>query len=128
MINKKSFMKQYIITALVLFFLIILLFNLVRTYSKYEGVLSKVENIQTLLTNVSNQNSKLKKEYHYYSSSYYRNKVASNDLNLVNGSNIYEYSVPRSSSNNYINLSRHHIQSKHIKTSTSFIGWMRLLF
>ena len=54
--------------------------------------------------------------------------VASNDLNLVNGSNIYEYSVPRSSSNNYINLSKHHIQSKHIKTSTSFIGWMRLLF
>ncbi len=126
--NNRSFMKQYVITALVLFFFTILLFNLVRTYSKYLGVLSKVHSIQTLLTNVSSQNKKLEAEYKYYNSSYYKNKIASNDLNLVKGSNVYEYIVPKATHNSYINLPKNHNTPKNSYRKTSFIMWLKILF
>lgn len=121
-------MKQYVITALALFFFIILLFNLVRTYSKYLEVLSKVQSIQTLLANVNSQNKKLESEYKYYNSSYYKNKIASNDLNLVKGSNVYEYIVPKSTDNSYINLPKNHNVAKNTKRKTSFVLWLEILF
>lgn len=125
----KSLLKQYVITALMLFFFVILLFNLFRTYSKYISALSKVKNIQTLLSSVNNQNKALKKEYTYYRSNYYKNKVASNDLNLAKGTNIYEYSIPKSTNNSYINLSKNsHTNHKNKKPRTSFLMWINLLF
>ncbi len=124
--NRTGNLSKYFFSIILLFFISLLSFNLVRTYGRYVSIKSQINKISSLVNNQKKQNNTLKKEYAYYSSNYYKNNIATNDLNLYK-KNSSEIVLPKNPPSSYINLPS---QSKSKKTTqkTSLIEWINLLF
>ena len=131
-INKeKNNLGYYLITIITLFFLAILLFNLFSTYNHYVAVKGEISKISDLVSQVKSNNSKLKSEYQYYNSNYYKENVSSSDLNLVKGKNSTEIVLPANSVNSFVNVNNSNKRSNPVSVvhnSPSFVSWLKLLF
>ncbi len=131
-INKeKDNLGYYLITIITLFFLAILLFNLFSTYNHYVSVKKEITKIYALVSQVKSNNSKLKSEYQYYNSNYYKENVSSSDLNLVKGKNSTEIVLPANSGDSFVNVNNSNGNSNQVSVvhnRPSLLSWLKLLF
>ncbi len=128
-VDKRKY-SQYFFIIILLFFISLLSFNLVRTYMHYVGVKSKVSNIVSLVKQQKQNNINLEKRYKYYTSSYYKDSIASTDLNLLksNSSNSSSQIVlPKNSTSTYINISTKKKNTNNYN-KPSLISWLKILF
>ncbi len=128
--NKKKY-SHYFFIIILLFFISLLSFNLVRTYIHYISVKNKVNNIVSLVNKQKKNNANLEKQYKYYTSSYYKDSVASNDLNLIKANSKSKSSseiiLPKNSTSTYVNISlKKKNQSNYAKPS--LVSWLKILF
>ncbi len=123
--NKNSISK-YLIAMILLFFIILLSYNFIRTYNHYIDVKNKINVISNLVNTNKKETSILKSKYKYYTSSYYIQKVASNDLNLVKNPNTSEIILPSSVTSSYTtHLTKNKTSLKVVKPSLS--SWISFL-
>ncbi|MHB8362307.1 MAG: hypothetical protein ACYDBX_01645 [Patescibacteria group bacterium] len=123
--NKNSISK-YLIAMILLFFIVLLSYNFIRTYNHYIYVKNKINVISNLVNTNKKETSILKSKYKYYTSSYYIQKVASNDLNLVKNPNTSEIILPSSVTSSYVtHLTKNKTPLKVIRPSLS--SWINFL-
>lgn len=120
-------LSQYFFIVILIFFISLLSFNLFRTYTHYIEIQGKVKKISNLVKSESKNSIELEKEYKYYNSNYYKNFVATNDLNLFK-SNSSEIVLPKTSTSSFINVkNKKEVSSKNSQKS-SFMSWIMFLF
>ncbi len=120
-------LSQYFFIVILVFFISLLSFNLFRTYTHYIEIQGKVKKISNLVKSESKNSIELEKEYKYYNSNYYKNFVATNDLNLFK-SNSSEIVLPKTSTSSFINVkNKKEVSSKNSQKS-SFMSWIMFLF
>ena len=123
--NKNSISK-YLIAMILLFFIVLLSYNFIRTYNHYIYVKNKINVISNLVNTNKKETSILKSKYKYYTSSYYIQKVASNDLNLVKNPNTSEIILPSSVTSSYVtHLTKNKVSLKVVRPSLS--SWINFL-
>ena len=120
-------LSQYFFIVILIFFISLLSFNLFRTYTHYIEIQGKVKKISNLVKSESKNSIELEKEYKYYNSNYYKNFVATNDLNLFK-SNSSEIVLPRTSTSSFINVKNKKEVSSNNSQKSSFMSWIMFLF
>ena len=119
--------SQYFFIVILIFFILLLSFNLFRTYTHYVEIQGKVKKISNLVRSESQNSVELEKEYKYYNSNYYKNFVATNDLNLFK-SNSSEIVLPKTSTSTFINVKNKKEVKANNSQKSSFISWIMFLF
>ncbi len=123
--NKNS-VSKYLIAMILLFFIVLLSYNFIRTYNHYIYVKNKINVISNLVNTNKKESGVLKNKYKYYTSSYYIQKVASNDLNLVKNPNTSEIILPSSVTSSYVsNTAKKRVPLKVVRPSLS--SWISFL-
>ncbi len=120
-------LSQYFFIVILVFFISLLSFNLFRTYTHYIEIQGKVKKISNLVKSESKNSIELEKEYKYYNSNYYKNFVATNDLNLFK-SNSSEIVLPKTSTSSFINVKNKKEVSSNNSQKSSFMSWIMFLF
>jgi DNA gyrase/topoisomerase IV subunit A len=120
-------LSQYFFIVILIFFISLLSFNLFRTYTHYIEIQGKVKKISNLVKSESKNSIELEKEYKYYNSNYYKNFVATNDLNLFK-SNSSEIVLPKTSTSSFINVKNKKEVSSNNSQKSSFMSWIMFLF